>query len=127
MILAIIGIFYAANAYVFWRMGQIGKGIGLQEGHIFYIMLAEQRLGADLLFAFLAVLSLVIVITFGIELSHRIAGPIHRLKKEFFELSRGREVRELKFRDKDFFPELADAYNDFARSRVRPPGSSRDV
>jgi hypothetical protein len=123
LILAVIGVFYAANAYVFWRLGQIGKGIGLQEGHVFYIMLSEQRLAADLLFAFVAALSVVAAITFGIELSHRIAGPIHRLKKELAELSRGRELREIKFREKDFFPELAEAFNDYARSRSR----SRDI
>ena len=73
----LIGVFYAAQAYVFWRMAQIGRGIGLQEGHVFYVMLSEQRLATDIIFAFLAVLTVVLVITFGIDLSHRIAGPIH--------------------------------------------------
>src|SRR6185295_4449825 len=115
----VIGVFYAAHAYVFWRLAQIGKGIGLQEGHVYYVMLSEQRLASDLVFAFLAVLSIVIVITFGIELSHRIAGPIHRLKNELFQVSQGKDLTEIKFREKDFFPDLADAYNDFARSRSR--------
>jgi nitrogen fixation/metabolism regulation signal transduction histidine kinase len=123
IVFGVIGVFYATNAYVFWKMAQIGKGIGLQEGHVYYVMLSEQRLATDIVFAFLAVLSVVLVITFGIELSHRVAGPIHRLRNEFAQLSQGKQLTEIKFRDKDFFPELADAFNDYARSRSR----SRDV
>jgi hypothetical protein len=122
VLLAIAG-FYATNAYLFWKMGQIGKSIGLHEGHVYYSMLSEQRFVADMLFALFAVLSVVAVIIFGIRVSHRIAGPIHRLKTELFQASQGKPFNELKFREKDCFPELADAYNTFARSRSRP----RDV
>jgi methyl-accepting chemotaxis protein len=54
-----------------------------------------------------------IALTFMLSLfmSHRIAGPIYKLRKNFDEFARGGFDRKLYFRKKDYFPELADDFN----------------
>lgn len=46
-----------------------------------------------------------------IKLSHRFAGPIYRLRNTIRSLAQGEEVRPLKFREVDFWQELADDFN----------------
>lgn len=55
----------------------------------------------------------VIGITFLISvfMSHRIAGPLYKLRQAFGLLSEGKWKGELRFRDKDYFPELAEDFN----------------
>ncbi len=54
-----------------------------------------------------------IVLTFMLSLfmSHRIAGPVYKLRKTMDEFSKGSFDRKLFFRRKDYFPELADDFN----------------
>lgn len=62
----------------------------------------------------LVILQLLFVgITFLISLfvSHRIAGPLFKLKKFFAEASQGHLSQNLKFREKDHFQDVADEYN----------------
>ncbi|RIK83542.1 MAG: hypothetical protein DCC67_05825 [Planctomycetota bacterium] len=46
-----------------------------------------------------------------IKLSHRFAGPIFRLRGVFRSLASGEQFQPLKFRDMDFWQELADDFN----------------
>jgi nitrogen fixation/metabolism regulation signal transduction histidine kinase len=59
-----------------------------------------------------------ILLTFLLSLfmSHRIAGPIYKLRRNFGELSKGGFDRKLYFRKKDYFPELADDFNQMVRN-----------
>ena len=47
-----------------------------------------------------------------LKLSNRFAGPILRLKNTLIDLKQGRSVPPLKFRDNDFWQELAGHFND---------------
>ncbi len=49
--------------------------------------------------------------SFGIWFSHRVAGPLHRLQRHMADISEGKTVSDLKFREGDYFPELADQFN----------------
>jgi hypothetical protein len=46
-----------------------------------------------------------------IKISHRFAGPIYSLRRTMREVAAGQPPRELKFRDGDFWHELANDYN----------------
>ena len=46
-----------------------------------------------------------------IKISHRFAGPIYSLRRTMREIADGQPQRELKFRDGDFWHELANDYN----------------
>lgn len=52
-----------------------------------------------------------------LKLSHRFAGPILRLRNTLIDMKAGRAVRPLKFRDNDFWQELAGDFNDVMRMR----------
>jgi hypothetical protein len=67
-------------------------------------------------------------VTIGIwalYLSHRIAGPIHRLKRHLLEQAERSNTEalnpltspKLQFRKNDFFGELASAFNQYAESK----------
>jgi hypothetical protein len=46
-----------------------------------------------------------------IKISHRFAGPIFSLRRSMQEIADGEPPRQLKFREGDFWHELADDYN----------------
>jgi nitrogen fixation/metabolism regulation signal transduction histidine kinase len=46
-----------------------------------------------------------------VKISHRFAGPIFSLRRSMCEIADGKPPRELKFRDGDFWHELANDYN----------------
>ncbi|MEO1616031.1 MAG: hypothetical protein AAFV88_09295 [Planctomycetota bacterium] len=52
-----------------------------------------------------------------LKLSHRFAGPISRLRGTLRDLKEGRSVQPLKFRDSDFWQEIAGNFNDVLRLR----------
>jgi len=49
-----------------------------------------------------------------LRLSHRWVGPIFRLRSYLRSLRDGEPVGELRFRERDFWPELADDFNEIA-------------
>jgi len=66
------------------------------------------------LFIFLGLTSLVTVVTsFVLALfhSHRIAGPLYKLRMSMVAMQQGILDRHIKFRTNDNFPELADGFN----------------
>ena len=47
----------------------------------------------------------------SLKLSNRFVGPIHRLRRELRSLADGQSYRELKFRESDYWAELADEFD----------------
>ena len=62
-----------------------------------------------LLFVFLAI-AVILAGLISLVLSHRIAGPIFRLKLLVDELAEGKDVPPIKFRNSDEFKELAESF-----------------
>ncbi len=61
--------------------------------------------------------SFVLLPVFALDLlkgSNKIAGPLHRLRNEMIKLQNGEQIRPLHFRDGDFWPELAEQFNELA-------------
>ncbi|WP_182870406.1 hypothetical protein [Stieleria mannarensis] len=52
-----------------------------------------------------------------LKLSHRFAGPILRLRNTLKDIKAGRAVAPLKFRDNDFWQEMASNFNDVMQLR----------
>jgi hypothetical protein len=46
-----------------------------------------------------------------VKISHRFAGPIFSLRRAIREITQGKPVRKLKFRDNDFWHELSEDFN----------------
>ena len=109
--LVVIAAIYGALSYFFWKFARFGEGMQLGADHIYYTFLQEQRAVMGGVFLVLALAVVVILSVAGLLFSHKIAGPIHRLKKHLKAAADTGTYEEVKFRKGDFFPELAEAYN----------------
>ncbi len=108
----IIGVVYAANYFFFRRFLAMGSTIGLPQGHVFFQFIAAQQRAMTWLFIVAAVLASGVVIFGCLLLSHRVAGPLYRLRRHMEELAKpGVVPTDVRFRAKDYFPELADTFN----------------
>lgn len=67
------------------------------------------------LLALLQLLFLVVTFLICIFLSHRIAGPIYRIRKAMDEITRGNFEERVTFRKNDHFTELQDTFNEMAQ------------
>lgn len=93
---------------------QINSGhmMNLPEAHPYFVFYNEFKQKA--LDAFLIALGISFSLTFvvGLLISHRIAGPLVKLKKHFENVAENQaHDGAIHFRDHDFFTELARAYN----------------
>ena len=106
-----IGFFYAADAYFFWKFGQLGQGLGLPSNHVFFQFLDEQRSTKNFYYGIASGVAVTFLAVWGMLLSHRVAGPLYRLSKHASLVAMGGTRSDVRFRKGDFFQEVADAYN----------------
>jgi len=76
------------------------------------------QLKGEILWYLVAFQAIFLVVTFLISLfvSHRIAGPLFKLKNYMSKAKEGKLQEHLKFRKNDHFPEMADEYNEMVNS-----------
>ncbi|MBM4079386.1 MAG: HAMP domain-containing protein [Planctomycetes bacterium] len=67
----------------------------------------------------LLALNLIFVAALGIFVSHRIAGPLHKLKQHMAMIAQGDFSARIKFRKSDVLPDVADAFNAMAEALER--------
>lgn len=106
-----IGVFYLSNLYFFWKLIEVGKNSKFSPDHPFFMFIGEQKRLMNSVFLVTALISLGTLIVAGVFLSHRIAGPIYRLKIYLNAIVADQHFRELKFRKGDFFADLAESIN----------------
>ena len=58
-----------------------------------------------------ALFAFIFLLVSGLYLSHRVAGPLGRLKNEMDGVASGKTPGVVKFRKKDFFQDLAASFN----------------
>jgi sensor histidine kinase YesM len=114
MLLALLisAAYYLSNVFFFKQLAKLGANANLPPDHIFYQFVSQQQLKMSIIFLCTSLIVAMVVIGFGIITSHRIAGPIYRMCKHLNE-SDPKAAPNVKFREKDFFPELADSFNSF--------------
>jgi methyl-accepting chemotaxis protein len=81
----------------------------------------------DLFFFLASIIDMVFLCIGGLWISNRVVGPMVRLKNHMEKVARGETVGEIHFRDGDFFPEIADAYNDALKKTGVLPQSAPKV
>jgi len=115
MAFVIIAVFYAANMYFFLKFIAKGKELGLPPTHVFFKFIREQQHTMDIIFVVTAVFAFVFLFMFGFFLSNRVAGSLYRMQDHLRQMKEAPEYKDLKFRRDDYFHEVADAINEFAR------------
>lgn len=101
---------YSTTFLFYWNIKNKGLQIGIPEDHLFYKFLLEQKQNLDVLFVGLSVFNLAILIIAVLILSHRIAGPINKVRR-FLKSPQDDEVFTL--REGDFFQDLPHLINEF--------------
>lgn len=109
--LIVIALAYGANRYFFWKFAAKGREIGLPEAHVFFEFLSEQSRIMGWIYLATALLTVALIATFGLYLSNRIAGPIHRLRSHLASHLEGKPVEPLTFREDDYFGDLVEPLN----------------
>ena len=110
-----IVVFYFQNRYLFTKFTQVGPGEEWQVDPMIMELVQQEQARMQMTFGLTALVILLAFLGIGVVLSHRVAGPLYRLQKHMEDIASGREVSEVKFREKDFFPELAETFNRMIR------------
>ena len=109
-----MGVMHGANWVFFNRFMNYGENLNLPSNHPFYRLLLEQQEFMTIVFVVSSVILSIILCTFGLFFSHRIAGPIYRIQKVFNEASQDNQrIDRIKFRHDDFFQEIPTAMNKY--------------
>jgi magnesium-transporting ATPase (P-type) len=120
---------YGLFTFGFSEFNNIGNQAGLPPDHIYFQFIKMQEATFLRVIAAIAVVIGLILTVGGLILSHKIAGPIYRMQKEFNGMS-GKdplEIKEIQFRKGDFFPELADSFNVLVKKWNAARASEADV
>ena len=104
-------ISYACVFYFFDIFQSKGVEIGLPKNHVFFMFIEDQITQMNSIFLIMAILTFFILLVAGVLISHRIAGPMYRLNQDLRVMADKRELKSLKFRKKDFFQEIPEAFN----------------
>jgi len=108
---AVVMVLHLAHDWFFYQLREQARLAGLTPDHVFFQFINSRQTELNLIsvVSFVAILFVVGII--GLILSHRIAGPMYRMKLHFEEVAKTGVAKRLKFREGDFFLEIPDAYN----------------
>jgi len=97
------------------KMMDKGVAANLPPDHFYFRLISEQLSLMKILFLSVGIISFVVVIVWALFISHKIAGPFHRLTR-MLETD-DPNLKSLKFRPGDFFPEVAEALAKYLNSK----------
>lgn len=106
-----IGAFYAANAWFFYKLAELGHELQLPADHVFFQFVNAQKLQMNWIFLTVSLLVVAVLSVGGALLSHKVAGPVYRLCQHLKGINEGHTVKDLSFRKGDYFSEIADHIN----------------
>ncbi len=107
-----IAIFYACIRYFFQVFVNMGQEIGLPNNHVYFMFMEDQMLTMNIVFLISSIITIGLLMLFGVFISHKIAGPLYRFCNHLNDIADGKkEASEIRFRDGDFFQEVAESYN----------------
>jgi methyl-accepting chemotaxis protein len=120
------GVFYISTVIFFNDLQELGISQKLPPESPYYAFLRQEISRMNLIFTLTTFISAAIIVLFGIRFSHKIAGPIHRFRqylKNTDPAGKTPELPDLKFREDDFFQELATDFNSF-KTKIRNQSQS---
>ncbi len=110
---------YHLNAFAFKHFNEIGELAGLPKDHVYFEFIHMQEATVFRTFVLISLMVAVVLGVGGLFISHRIAGPIYRMRKDLEKMTalNDNELRTIHFRKGDYFPELAETFNRLVESR----------
>jgi hypothetical protein len=119
-------IFYGSNLYFLSEFTRNGQALGLPPDHVYFEFLNAQRQLMTQIFSLTSGICIGVMSLGGLLFSHRVAGPLYRLHRHMLDVAAGRTSDPVKFRRGDFFPEVAEAYNEQLKALKGAPPVSTD-
>ena len=105
--------FYSAIYLFFNNLRERALAIGVPKGHVFFLYIDNQQYDLNQFLIYLVIANFILLILVGLAISHRVAGPIYKLKKFLEQMSPDSE--EFKLRTKDYFKDLEPVVNELKR------------
>lgn len=112
----VILLIYAADFYFLWKFKTLAVDLALPPSHAILKLLSYQE--SMMLKVFIGLGSLIAMIlgTFGMYFTNRVVGPMYRLTQHFLKDAKNGKWSKVRFRQNDFFQEVAAAYNQIGES-----------
>ncbi len=109
----ILVVVYGLLLFAFHKFVEVGMQAGLPADHIYFQFIQMQQTTFSRVMITLALIVGIILVSGGLVISHKIAGPVYRMQKEFNSMAANEpvELKTVQFRKGDYFPELADSFN----------------
>ena len=112
VILTLLSLGYLFSIHLFFdKFYSLGQENGLSSNHIFFEFLTKQKSDIYTFFAVTYVTALLIFLFISFKISHKVAGPLYRLNEHLKEIEQTGVIRNIKFRDGDYFMEIQDNFN----------------
>jgi methyl-accepting chemotaxis protein len=114
MLMASIGFWIMIELFI-KKMIDLGKQQNLPVNHDYFQLLEIQRIELLTSLLIFSIILAIVFLVWGVIYSHRIAGPLYKLRKWLQETStlEGALERPVVFRKNDFFKEISSAVNEF--------------
>ncbi len=96
---------------MFWELKDIAIATGIDANHDFISLMYDRSYVIDLSFIILALNIALFMIGWALWVSHKVAGPIHRIRNEIKKIIDGQALHRINIRDHDYFHELKDSVN----------------
>lgn len=91
---------------------------GLPAGSVVFSFLQTQKDEINTAIYITTLIGTLVTIAGGYFISHRIAGPIYRIRKDILQILQSGKKQKIKLRTGDYFPELADAVNELITNKM---------
>jgi hypothetical protein len=105
----------AVNVFTFQQISKIAldaaNDMGVVPGHPYYDTIVDRGQAIWRMVKFSWVAFFCVLVLASLLISYRIIGPILHLRRHLDEAAEGKTTDDIRFREHDFFPELAEAAN----------------
>jgi hypothetical protein len=103
---------FSFQTYSFKQQIKNGQMLNLPESHPYFVFYNEFQDKTIFVFFLSLAISFILAIAVGLIVSHRIAGPLVKLKKHLQKVAEDQEKdHPIYFREGDFFRDIAETYN----------------
>lgn len=110
-------IFLAVQS-VFWKFREDGERLHIQPGSAYFQIIDRQHTFTNMVFVGVGLGCFLMISIGGMVLSHRVAGPLYRFRRHMLESKTSGHLKPVRFRKKDYFHDLSEAYNEHIQSHT---------
>ena len=107
----VLGALYLLLPQFLQKIELAARNAGLPIDHPVLLQLQTERSALAVFFLLFFLATSISATLVALIMSHRIVGPLYRLKEHWLRVAEGKTLDDVVFREDDFFHEVADACN----------------